>query len=138
MSNKELQKIPQVSEVILEVNKYTTLHIDYITKLSQNEIKKIRAQIIKQNISATRKEYINQIVNNVLKEIDYSIKNVINGTGVVLHTGLGRAPFQGKLLKKIAQKLDGYVNLELNLKTGKQAQNLLWLLIIMQRQYYLL
>jgi len=107
MSNKELQKIPQVSEVILEVNKYTTLHIDYITKLSQNEIKKIRAQIIKQNISATRKEYINQIVNNVLKEIDYSIKNVINGTGVVLHTGLGRAPFQGKLLKKIAQKLDG-------------------------------
>ncbi len=122
MSNKELQKIPQVSEVILEVNKYTTLHIDYITKLSQNEIKKIRAQIIKQNISATRKEYINQIVNNVLKEIDYSIKNVINGTGVVLHTGLGRAPFQGKLLKKIAQKLDGYVNLELNLKTGKRGE----------------
>ena len=122
MSNKELKKIPQVSEVILEVRRNKTIHIDYITKLAQNEIKKIRAQIIKHNISATRKDYLNKITNNVINEIDYSIRNVINGTGVVLHTGLGRAPFQGKLLKKIAKKLDGYVNLELNLKTGKRGE----------------
>ena len=30
----------------------------------------------------------------------------------MLHTGFGRAPFDGKHLKKVADKLDGYVNLE--------------------------
>ncbi|MBL7013337.1 MAG: L-seryl-tRNA(Sec) selenium transferase [Candidatus Marinimicrobia bacterium] len=122
MSKKELQKIPQVNEVILEVSKSITLHNSYVTRIVQREIKKIRAQILKNKLSSTREKYFKHIVKHVLQDIDHSLKNVINGTGVVLHTGLGRAPFQGKLLKKIAQNLDGYVNLELNLKTGKRGE----------------
>ena len=46
--------------------------------------------------------------------------NIINGTGIVLHTGFGRAPFNGRALKGIADRLEGYVNLEFDLQTGKR------------------
>ena len=46
------------------------------------------------------------------------MKNIINGTGIVLHTGFGRAPFNGKRLKDLGDRLDGYVNLEFDLKKG--------------------
>ena len=46
--------------------------------------------------------------------------NIINGTGIVLHTGFGRAPFKAQTLKNIAKKMEGYVNLEFDLSTGKR------------------
>ena len=56
----------------------------------------------------------------VIKDSSRSLVNIINGTGIVLHTGFGRAPFDSKLLKSIAMRLDGYVNLEFDLDSGKR------------------
>ena len=56
----------------------------------------------------------------VIKDSSRSLVNIINGTGIVLHTGFGRAPFDSKLLKSIAKRLDGYVNLEFDLDSGKR------------------
>ena len=46
------------------------------------------------------------------------MRQVINGTGIVLHTGLGRAPFRSSFLKKTAKRIDGYSNLEFDLING--------------------
>ncbi len=43
---------------------------------------------------------------------------VINGTGVILHTNLGRAPLAGAALEAIAQLGAGYSNLEFDLESG--------------------
>jgi len=121
MNKKDLQNIPSVSEV-LEMLKVHHIHHDYMMQLIQAELKQIRAEIIKNSLSYSRTKIINNIVTNVENQMNSSLKNVINGTGIVLHTGLGRAPFRGKLLKDVAKKLDGFVNLELNLKTGKRGE----------------
>lgn len=42
-------------------------------------------------------------------------RRVINATGVVLHTNLGRAPLPKELVAKVACKLSGYSNLEYDL-----------------------
>ena len=39
---------------------------------------------------------------------------VINGTGVLLHTNMGRAPLGRELFEEIAQAVSGYCNLEIN------------------------
>ncbi|UCD37690.1 MAG: L-seryl-tRNA(Sec) selenium transferase [Fidelibacterota bacterium] len=52
------------------------------------------------------------------------LRLVLNGTGVVLHTGLGRAPLSGQLLDRAFCSLSGYPNLELDLKTGKRGERL--------------
>lgn len=50
----------------------------------------------------------------------YSLRPVINGTGVVLHTNLGRAPLSEAALEHIADVARDYSNLELDLETGER------------------
>ena len=47
-----------------------------------------------------------------------SLRRVINATGIVLHTNLGRAPLAGAALDAIAALAGGYSNLELDLARG--------------------
>jgi L-seryl-tRNA(Ser) seleniumtransferase len=49
-----------------------------------------------------------------------SLRPVINATGVVLHTNLGRAPLPRSALDAITRVANGYSNLEYDLSTGKR------------------
>ncbi|MDZ7271552.1 MAG: L-seryl-tRNA(Sec) selenium transferase [candidate division KSB1 bacterium] len=49
-----------------------------------------------------------------------SLGRVINATGIVLHTGLGRAPLAAEARKSILTATEHYCNLELDLETGKR------------------
>lgn len=49
-----------------------------------------------------------------------SLKKVINATGVILHTGLGRAVLSHAAKQAMQEVLDGYCNLEFDLATGKR------------------
>ena len=48
------------------------------------------------------------------------LKRVVNATGVVLHTNLGRAPMSRRAAEAVAQAAAGYSNLEYDLSTGKR------------------
>jgi len=47
-----------------------------------------------------------------------SLRRVVNATGVIVHTNLGRAPLAGAAREAVARAADGYSNLELDLDTG--------------------
>jgi L-seryl-tRNA(Ser) seleniumtransferase len=47
-----------------------------------------------------------------------SLRRVLNATGVILHTNLGRAPLAGEARDAIAEIVAGYTNIELDLETG--------------------
>jgi L-seryl-tRNA(Ser) seleniumtransferase len=54
--------------------------------------------------------------------LDYSIRPVINATGVVLHTNLGRAPLAASALQHIADTAGQYTNLEFDLESGERGK----------------
>jgi L-seryl-tRNA(Ser) seleniumtransferase len=49
-----------------------------------------------------------------------NLRRVINATGVVLHTNLGRAPLSVRAVERIAEIAAGYCNLELDLEEGER------------------
>jgi L-seryl-tRNA(Ser) seleniumtransferase len=51
-----------------------------------------------------------------------SLRRVINATGIVLHTGLGRAPLTDAAVEAIAEGASGYCSLEYDLRTGKRSR----------------
>ena len=51
-----------------------------------------------------------------------NMRMVVNGTGTILHTNLGRAPISPEHMKRIAQIATGYSNLEYNLEAGRRGE----------------
>ena len=122
MSQNQLKQLPSVSEVLLEVNKDTKLHYNYITKIVTTEISQFRADAKAGKLKINRKEIVDSILGEIDRLTEPSMKNIINGTGVVLHTGFGRAPISKKVISNATKKLEGYVNLEFDLDSGKRGE----------------
>lgn len=55
-----------------------------------------------------------------LEKIKHSLRRVINATGVLIHTNLGRSPLSSDMLSALSNLEDGYVNLELDLEHGRR------------------
>jgi L-seryl-tRNA(Ser) seleniumtransferase len=49
-----------------------------------------------------------------------TLRRVVNGTGVVLHTNLGRAPLSRAALERVTEVARGYSNVELDLERGRR------------------
>src|ERR1700750_329825 len=47
-----------------------------------------------------------------------SLRRVLNATGVIVHTNLGRAPLADAALEQVVATARGYSNLELDLRDG--------------------
>jgi L-seryl-tRNA(Ser) seleniumtransferase len=54
--------------------------------------------------------------------MSYSLRPVINATGVILHTNLGRAPLSRTALEHVAEVAQGYSNLEFDVAGGERGQ----------------
>ncbi len=61
-------------------------------------------------------------VNSCRLFIQPSLRKVINATGTLLHTNLGRAPLPHKALQAIEHVAAGYSNLEFDLASGERGQ----------------
>ncbi|MGL5638250.1 MAG: L-seryl-tRNA(Sec) selenium transferase, partial [Cetobacterium sp.] len=61
-----------------------------------------------------------EITKSLTKNLEFNFKRVINGTGTILHTNLGRALFSKELIEHLQNSLCGYSNLEFDLKTGER------------------
>jgi L-seryl-tRNA(Ser) seleniumtransferase len=63
-----------------------------------------------------------EVVDEIARKRGYSLRRVINATGVILHTNLGRAPLSVSALEHIIEIATGYSNLELDLETGERSR----------------
>lgn len=120
MNNTRLKDLPSVDKVLLHIKDNISIHDRYMKYLINYELSSLRADIKKGVTSKTSEELLEYIINQVYIKSAPRLINVINGTGIVLHTGFGRAPFYAHTLRKIADRMEGYVNLEFDLLSGKR------------------
>lgn len=69
---------------------------------------------------------IEGLEEEIIKEAEtstrFSLQPVINATGVILHTNLGRAPLAAEALAQLVTVAEGYSNLEYDLDGGSRGQ----------------
>lgn len=67
---------------------------------------------------------LNNVVENIAERVLFlsqpSLRHVINATGVILHTNLGRSLLAKRTIARLNSLAGCYSNLEYNLKTGKR------------------
>jgi L-seryl-tRNA(Ser) seleniumtransferase len=61
-----------------------------------------------------------EVKKRLLKLREFSLRKVVNATGIILHTNLGRAPLSEKAIERIVEVSRGYSNLEFDLEKGKR------------------
>ena len=62
------------------------------------------------------------VERSVQHALSYSLRTVINATGVILHTNLGRAPLPASALEHIRETGAGYSNLEFDVEAGERGR----------------
>jgi L-seryl-tRNA(Ser) seleniumtransferase len=62
------------------------------------------------------------IIRRVRQSLKYSLRPVINASGVILHTNLGRAPLPALALEHIRETAASYSNLEFDVTTGERGK----------------
>jgi L-seryl-tRNA(Ser) seleniumtransferase len=68
----------------------------------------------------TEQQWIESITSVVRHNTQSSLRRVINATGVVLHTNLGRAPLADVAIRAIEEVAEGFSNLEYDIETGQR------------------
>ena len=115
-----LKDIPSIDNVLKELDGRIDIHEDYLKLIIIKEVDILRYKIKQKELYLTKKELLYSIIKSIKKKSKYSLSNLINGTGIVLHTGLGRAPFNSYMLRNVADRLEGYSNLEFDLFNGQR------------------
>jgi L-seryl-tRNA(Ser) seleniumtransferase len=62
-----------------------------------------------------------RVVERLAQEMRPKLRPVINATGIILHTNLGRSPIAEEAARAAYEAARGYLNLELDLQTGKRS-----------------
>ncbi|MGV8057223.1 MAG: L-seryl-tRNA(Sec) selenium transferase [Smithellaceae bacterium] len=124
-----LKSLPKIDEVILLLEKkdiYSRATREIVKEMSQKVVQELREKIV----SSTKIEKVQsgidatsvaQIVEKKIKALHHHrLRRVINATGVILHTNLGRAPLCDEALQRILETGGGYSNLEFDLERGER------------------
>ncbi|MBU1290918.1 L-seryl-tRNA(Sec) selenium transferase [bacterium] len=123
--NLLLSKIPSV-EIILQNKALKPLIQKHSRKMLTQMVRKVISEEKKNAYKNSRlyssKERINKIKEYFKKENLSFLQGVINGSGVILHTNLGRAPLGKEMLAAVQTSLQGYANLEYDLTEGSRGK----------------
>ena len=127
--NSILRKIPRMDTLLAEPDMCRVLQMygkKQVMDALNRELDSLRKAVLEGACDVEPKDFTSYIMYRameVLKEQEEKhFCRVINATGVVLHTNLGRAPLPRELVAKVACKLSGYSNLEYDLSTGQRGE----------------
>ena len=118
-----LRRIPKIDEVLQEqrlVLFYGTTPRSVIVESVREAIDRLRKEILAGNTEGLEDEdaLMDEIVSAILEKKKRVLRRVVNATGVVLHTNLGRAELSREAAQAVMDIADNYSTLEYDLRKG--------------------
>jgi len=125
VKSKKLRQIPSIEEILQseKLQDYiSALSRPLVTQISRKIVEEVRKEITKKGVSFSREQIFTKVLEELESLSSSTLRPVINGTGVIIHTNLGRAPISGEILKHITEVSTNYSSLEYNLKKGRRGE----------------
>lgn len=129
---KKLRNLPAIDQLMADQRFLNLLKTTLISKRVLTEWLKEQAEFMRQRIINNefsdrvldKEQLTDHILDSLNRKINAlsqnNLRRVINATGVVLHTNLGRARLSERAIKQIEEVASSYSTLEYSLATGKR------------------
>jgi L-seryl-tRNA(Ser) seleniumtransferase len=124
-TSNSLRSLPSVEQLLSSGSfdrQIEDLSRPLVTAVVRDVLQSVREQATAKTGVPSREEIVTMVENQLADLARRRITQVINGTGVLIHTNLGRAPLGKKLFERVAERVTGYCTLEFDLGTGKRGK----------------
>ena len=138
MSKQLLSQIPAINKILL-LDKVKSLIQEYsevaVKSAIKNYIDEIKQEILNEELHEVPSlENIVEVVTQIVKrEDENSLRRVINATGTILHTNLGRSLLSQKIKENIESVAFNYSNLEFDIDNKKRGSRYVHLIDIIKK-----
>lgn len=124
------RKLPAVDELLRRPDLLVLIERDghaAVTDAARGALHQVRDAITAGSLDSNGVEIAvanlpEAIERRLAHDLGFSLRRVINATGVILHTNLGRAPLAETALKHALEVSTGYSNLEYDLAAGERGK----------------
>jgi L-seryl-tRNA(Ser) seleniumtransferase len=121
---KNLPKIDEIMHLLEKKGAFARVPKDIVKALCRSTVSELRDTILKGKNKKFRLPTEIQVAERVIHLIEYlhqhRLRKVVNATGIIIHTNLGRAPLSEDALNRIIEVAEGYSNLEFDLEKGQR------------------
>lgn len=127
--NTLLRNLPKIDEVMLLLEKrdvFSKTPRNIVRSVCRSVVEELRQEILKTNterkdLRLPSAEQVADRATPILQGLhEYRLRRVVNATGVILHTNLGRAPLCKDAVERLVEIAKGYSNLEYDLVKGER------------------
>ncbi|MGX7112027.1 L-seryl-tRNA(Sec) selenium transferase [Gemella cuniculi] len=138
MAKQLLSKIPAINKILLLgktkelINSYSEVAVKSAIK---NYIDSIKQDILNEELKEvpTLEEILDEVTKIVEQEDKNSLRRIINATGTILHTNLGRSLLSQKIKENIESVAFNYSNLEFDIENKKRGSRYVHLTDIIKK-----
>jgi len=131
---KNLRLIPKMDDFLEDPDIFcfkSELSGKTVVRVLREEIENLRGLIKSGGFLGDKSAAFEYVKRNAVllleKKKTDRLKRVINATGIIIHTNLGRAPLSGEIMKKVSEAVTGYNNLEYSFTDGKRRGRMFYL-----------
>lgn len=122
-----LRNIPKMDEILSILDRQKILESasrNIVLKICRAVLEEVRSAILANSLADQARLDPERLATEIISRVNglrrNNLRQVVNATGILLHTNLGRAPLPEEALENVANVSRGYSNLEYNLERGKR------------------
>jgi len=121
---KELRDFPSVEELLQDTRMEPVMPLvprPVIAEITKKTVARLKKEF-NSGTEVTETYLFDAILKDCMIVHKQEMSKVINATGIVVHTNLGRAPLSEELFETVKKTTVGYGNIEFDLSSGKRGQ----------------
>ncbi len=128
-----LRRIPAIEQILSRLQqegKTQEIHHEVWVACLRKTVQEVRAELMLakeaevagQTTEVLLRRIIEKTIKTIQKSFQPSLRSVVNATGIVLHTNLGRAPFSARAQNEVLNVMKGYSTLEYDVAVGRRGE----------------